>query len=153
MSQEIVLALDAMGGDQAPGIVLRGANIARVRYPDLRFVLFGDESAIQPVLRRFKKLALVCTVRHTEETVKSDDKLAVVLRQRRKSSMSLAVDCVGKGEAHGVVSAGNTGALMAFSKIVLKTLRADGSKQMHWNSSDPTEPDESLTRRLSQLVE
>ena len=77
MSQEIVLALDAMGGDQAPGMVLKGANIARLRYPDLRFVLFGDESAIQPGLSRFKKLAAVCTVRHTEETIKSDERLSV----------------------------------------------------------------------------
>ena len=104
MSQEIVLALDAMGGDQAPGMVLKGANIARLRYPDLRFVLFGDESAIQPVLSRFKKLAAVCTVRHTEQTIKSDERLSVVLRQRRKSSMSLAVDSVGRGESHGVPS-------------------------------------------------
>ncbi len=122
MSQEIILALDAMGGDQAPDMVMKGANIARVRHPDLRFILFGDEAKIAPLLRRFKKLAAVCTVQHTNETVLSDDKIAVVLRQRRNSSMSLAVKCVGKGEAHGVVSAGNTGALMALAKIGLKTL-------------------------------
>ena len=142
MSQEIVLALDAMGGDQAPGMVLKGANIARLRYPDLRFVLFGDESTINPVLKRFKKLAAVCTVKHTEETVESDEKLAVVLRKRRKSSMSLAVDSVGRGEAHGVVSAGNTGALMAFAKIVLKTL--PGIDRPAMGSIFPTQRGESV---------
>ena len=73
MGQEIILALDAMGGDEAPGMVLKGANIARLRYPDLRFVLFGNESVIHPVLTRFKKLATVCTIEHTDETIKSDE--------------------------------------------------------------------------------
>ena len=150
MSQEIVLALDAMGGDQAPGMVLKGANIARLRYPDLRFVLFGDESAIQPVLSRFKKLAAVCTVRHTEETIKSDERLSVVLRQRLKSSMSLAVDSVGRGESHGGVSAGNTGALMAFAKIVLKTL--PGIDRPAMGSIFPTQRGESVMLDLGANI-
>jgi len=150
MGQEIILALDAMGGDQAPGMVLKGANIARLRYPNLRFVLFGDESIIHPVLTRFKKLASVCTIQHTDETIKSDEKLSVVLRKRRKSSMSLAVDAVGRGEAHGVVSAGNTGALMAFVKIVLKTL--PGIDRPAMGSIFPTQRGESVMLDLGANI-
>jgi len=151
MSGEIVLALDAMGGDQGPEMVVKGANIARVRYPDLRFILFGDETAIRPVLGRFKKLASVSTVRHTEEAVQSDEKLQVVLRQRRNSSMSLAVDSVGKEEAHGVVSAGNTGALMAFSKLVLKTL--PGIDRPAMGSIFPTKRGESVMLDLGANID
>jgi glycerol-3-phosphate acyltransferase PlsX len=151
MSREIVLALDAMGGDQGPEMVIRGANIARVRYPDLRFVLFGNEAVVQPVLKRFKKLAPVCTLRHTEEVVGDDDKIQVALRQRRKSSMCLAVDCVGKEEAHGVVSAGNTGALMAFAKIVLKTL--PGIDRPAMSSIFPTQRGESVMLDLGANID
>ena len=151
MGQEIILALDAMGGDEAPDMVLKGANIARLRYPDLRFVLFGNESVIHPVLSRFKKLATVCTIEHTEETIKSDEKLSVVLRKRRKSSMSLAVDAVGRGDAHGVVSAGNTGALMAFAKIILRTL--PGIDRPAMGSIFPTQRGESVMLDLGANID
>ena len=151
MGQEIILALDAMGGDEAPDMVLKGANIARLRYPNLRFVLFGDESVIHPVLTRFKKLATVCTIEHTDETIKSDEKLSVVLRKRRKSSMSLAVDAVGRGDAHGVVSAGNTGALMAFAKIVLRTL--PGIDRPAMGSIFPTQRGESVMLDLGANID
>ena len=151
MGQEIILALDAMGGDEAPDMVLKGANIARLRYPDLRFVLFGNESVIHPVLTRFKKLATVCTIEHTEETIKSDEKLSVVLRKRRKSSMSLAVDAVGRGAAHGVVSAGNTGALMAFAKIILRTL--PGIDRPAMGSIFPTQRGESVMLDLGANID
>ena len=151
MGQEIILALDAMGGDEAPDMVLKGANIARLRYPDLRFVLFGNESVIYPELTRFKKLATVCTIEHTDETIKSDEKLSVVLRKRRKSSMSLAVDAVGRGDAHGVVSAGNTGALMAFAKIVLRTL--PGIDRPAMGSIFPTQRGESVMLDLGANID
>lgn len=122
MSGEIVLALDAMGGDQAPGVVIRGANVARLRHPELRFLLFGNEQRLKPLLEKFRKLSLACTIRHTEEVVEAGDKPSVALRQRKTSSMSLAIRAVHDGEAAGVVSAGNTGALMAIAKVVLKTL-------------------------------
>ncbi|HLB07496.1 MAG TPA: phosphate acyltransferase PlsX [Alphaproteobacteria bacterium] len=122
MGSEIVIALDAMGGDKAPGMVVRGASIARVRHPHLRFRLFGDERRLKPLVERFRRLAAACTIEHTEEVVEATDKPAFALRQRKGSSMSLAVRAVHEGRAAGVVSAGNTGALMAIAKVVLKTL-------------------------------
>ncbi len=111
-----------MGGDFAPRIVVRGANIARQRYPGVRFGLFGDERKIAPLLRRFPKLRNVISIRHTEEVVTADAKPSQALRQGRESSMRLAINAVRDGEAAGVVSAGNTGALMAMAKVTLKTL-------------------------------
>ena len=115
------IALDAMGGDDAPGMVVEGAELARSRHPDARFLLFGDEDRIAPYLARFRRLGEVCEVRHTGHAVAADEKPSQALRRGRESSMRLAIDAVREGLAGGVVSAGNTGALMAVSKFVLKT--------------------------------
>lgn len=122
MTATLTLAIDAMGGDKAPGIVLKGTDIARKRYPDTRFLLFGDERRIGPILKRFPKLKDRCEIRHTEESVSADDKPSQVLRRGRNTSMWKAIEAVKAGEAAGVVSAGNTGALMAIAKFVLRTV-------------------------------
>jgi glycerol-3-phosphate acyltransferase PlsX len=119
-----VIAIDAMGGDHAPDAVLRGANLARKRYPNTHFLLFGDEGTIEKGLSRIgmRGLRQVSTVRHAPEVVANEDPPVVALRQRRNSSMRLAINAVAEGEAECVVSAGNTGALMAMAKFVLHTL-------------------------------
>ena len=122
MDKRLTIALDAMGGDRAPEVVVKGANIARDRHPEVDFLLFGDEGRIQPLLRGLEKLGRVCTVRHTEVAVSGEDKPTSALRNGRRSSMRLAIDAVRDGDAAAVVSAGNTGALMAMAKVVLKTL-------------------------------
>ena len=122
MSASLTIALDAMGGDHAPQMVLEGANIARKRFPQVRYLVFGDEQRIVPLLDSVDGLREVCTVRHTPDAVSSTDKPSVALRTGRRSSMRMAIDAVDSGEANGVVSAGNTGALMAMSKIVLRTV-------------------------------
>jgi phosphate acyltransferase len=119
--QQITIALDAMGGDRAPDMVIRGAEIARQRLPDVHFLMYGDESQITPILERFSELAKVTTVHHTDEVVTGDCKPSQALRNGRNSSMRLAINAVHGGEADGIVSAGNTGALMAIAKFVLKT--------------------------------
>jgi glycerol-3-phosphate acyltransferase PlsX len=118
----ITLALDAMGGDRAPAMVLRGADIALERHPEARFLLFGDEARIAPLLAKLPRLAKATTLQHTEDVVLDDAKPSLALRTGRKSSMRLAIDAVADGRADGVVSAGNTGALMAMAKFALKTL-------------------------------
>lgn len=122
MSGSLVLALDAMGGDNAPDMVVAGANVARVRYPDLQFRLFGNSEKLEKLLRRFPKLSQVATVVASETVIDAAEKPSQALRHGRQSSMRLAIDDVSEGKARGVVSAGNTGALMAMSKIVLRTL-------------------------------
>ncbi len=111
-----------MGGDNAPRIVVRGADIARERHPDARFLFFGDEGQIEPLLKRSRRLQDAAEIHHTDEMVAADDKPSQALRRGRRSSMRLAINAVAEGAAAGAVSAGNTGALMAMSKVVLKTL-------------------------------
>ena len=118
----LVLALDAMGGDNAPTIVVDGAALARLRYPDIRFIFFGDEAKIAPLLASHSSLKSCSEIRHTPDVIPSDMKPSLALRQGRTSSMRLAINAVADGEACSVVSAGNTGALMATAKFVLKTL-------------------------------
>ena len=122
MSNRLVIALDAMGGDRAPSVVIDGAEIARERFPNVRFLMFGDRTRVKPLVDKYAKLAAATEYRHTTEMVKNEDKPSVALRSARQSSMRLAIDAVRDGEADCVVSAGNTGALMAIAKFVLKTL-------------------------------
>jgi glycerol-3-phosphate acyltransferase PlsX len=95
-----------MGGDFAPEIVVKGARLARVRYPDARFLFFGDEAKIAPFL--------------TADT--ADAKPSQVIRSGRQTSMWKAIEAVKNGDAAGVVSAGNTGALMAMAKLIMRPL-------------------------------
>jgi glycerol-3-phosphate acyltransferase PlsX len=111
-----------MGGDSAPHIVVEGAHLAREKYPQAKFIIYGDEALIRPLVKKYSGLGDVMDVRHTPDRIKSDDKPSVVLRTGRNSSMRLAIDAVAKGEANCVVSAGNTGALMAMAKFSLHVL-------------------------------
>lgn len=115
------LAIDAMGGDAAPEIVLDGLELAAERHPGARFLLVGDEARVGGALARRKRAAKVCSLRHAPEVISGDLKPTAALRMRG-SSMRMAIDAVAAGEAAGVVSAGNTGALMALAKIVIKTM-------------------------------
>jgi glycerol-3-phosphate acyltransferase PlsX len=111
-----------MGGDNAPDMVLKGAEIALVRHPELRFLLVGAEDRIVPLLGKLPKLKAASTVIHAEDVVTGDAKPSAALRTGKRSSMRLAIDAVAEGKADCAVSAGNTGALMAMAKVVLKTL-------------------------------
>jgi len=119
--EQYSLAIDAMGGDKAPDIVVEGLDLAAERHPAARFLLIGDEARLAPLLQRYRRAGRACTVLHTPDAIAGDTKPTVALRMR-KASMRLAIDAVAKGEAAGVVSAGNTGALLALAKIVVKTL-------------------------------
>jgi len=111
-----------MGGDEGVELVIPGAAKALTRRPDLRFRLFGDEKAVEPVLARYPKVREASTFEHCEIAVRMDDKPSQALRQgRRRSSMWRAIEAVKKGEADFAVSAGNTGALMAMAKFCLRT--------------------------------
>ena len=111
-----------MGGDNAPLCVIEGAAIALKEYSNIRFLFFGDSQKIQPLLKSRPPLAAVSQVIHTDIAVLADDKPSVALRRGAASSMRLAIDAVKEGKANCIISAGNTGALMAMSKLVFKTL-------------------------------
>ena len=118
----ITLALDAMGGDAAPRMVVAGADRALDDHPDVRFRLFGDRALLEPLLQGYPRLRARTELCHTDEVVADDAKPTTALRQARASSMRLAVDAVRRDEAAAAVSAGNTGALMAMAKVLLRTL-------------------------------
>src|SRR5712691_7188883 len=140
-----------MGGDQAPGIVLKGAEIALQRHPDVRFLLFGAEGAIRPLLVKSPSLGKAATLYHTSEVVAADAKPSLALRTGRRSSMRLAIDAGVDGRADGIVSAGNTGALMALAKFALKTL--PGIDRPAIASFFPTRRGESVMLDLGANVE
>lgn len=118
----LVISVDAMGGDSAPGIVVDGIERALDRHADARFLLFGRWIELAPLLRRCKRAAAAAEVRDTLDVIGAGEKPSAALRAGRNSSMRRAIDAVASGEAQAVVSAGNTGALMAMAKFVLKTL-------------------------------
>jgi glycerol-3-phosphate acyltransferase PlsX len=124
MGTPVTIALDAMGGDHGPSVVIPAAAIALVRHPDLRFILVGDEAKIARELEANPRVAEKSEIVHTDVAITMDAKPSQALRRGRwKSSMWLAIQAVRDGHADAVVSAGNTGALMAMSKFCLKTIK------------------------------
>jgi len=113
-----------MGGDHGPEVVIPGAAISLVRHPGLRFLAFGDEARIRRALEHHPEMAACVEIVHTDLTVSMDDKPSQAVRRGKGSSMWLALEAVREGRAQVAVSAGNTGALMAMSKLVLRPMAA-----------------------------
>ncbi len=123
MPNKVRIALDAMGGDHGPPIVVSGADRSLQHHSDSEFLLFGDAAQVAPLLDKYPRLKSVSRLIHTDVAVRMDDKPSQALRNGRwKSSMWLAIDAVKKGEADVAVSAGNTGALMAMARFNLRTM-------------------------------
>ncbi len=122
MPQPRRISLDAMGGDEGPAVVVPGAALALERHPELEFLLVGDQARIEPHLEAHVVLAARSRIVHTNIAIEMQDKPSQAVRRGRGSSMWLALDAVRTGEAEVAVSAGNTGALMAMAKLVLRTM-------------------------------
>ncbi len=120
--KKFTIALDCMGGDRAPQIVVEGADIIASTHDDVHFLFFGDEKRITPIINHCRNLKDRYTLIHTDDAISADEKPSSALRRGTKSSMRLAIDSVKNGESDVVVSAGNTGALMAISKVILRPL-------------------------------
>lgn len=116
-----IISLDAMGGDSAPQIVIDGASKALSNGVKCSFLVFGDERKIETLLLNHPQHKQYFKIIHTDEVITNEMKVVAAIRTLPKSSMRLAIDAVAKGEAAAVVSAGNTGAYMALSKLLLKT--------------------------------
>ena len=120
-AQKVRLALDAMGGDNAPACVVRGADIACGDHPHLEVVFYGDEARIRPLLSRSQHLSQAEII-HTDDAVSPDDTASQAVRRGKGTSMWMSIASVADGSADAVVSAGNTGALMAMAKLQLRTM-------------------------------
>ncbi len=121
--QTPVIAIDAMGGDAGVEMVISGIKIALEKSHNIHLVLVGDEVTIHKVLAEKQLITdSRISVRHASEVIFSDDSPASVLRNKKDSSMRVAINMVKSGEADACVSAGNTGALMGLARFILKTL-------------------------------
>ena len=114
----VILAIDAMGGDNAPDMIVGAIKLAQKKHRDLSFILFGDENRIRPLLANHANIE----IHHTTEYITSDMPPSEALRKSKASSMRLAIEAVKDGRADAVISSGNTGAYMALAKIILKTI-------------------------------
>ncbi|TAL84040.1 MAG: phosphate acyltransferase PlsX [Beijerinckiaceae bacterium] len=123
MIAPVRIALDAMGGDHGPEVIVSGAALALAQRPELSFTFFGDEAKVAPLVSAHPQLAGVSKISHAPVAVGMDEKPSQALRNgRRTSSMWLAIEAVKKGQADAALSAGNTGALMAMAKICLQMM-------------------------------
>lgn len=121
MTAPLVLSIDAMGGDDAPRAVIDGAaHFLKGRKRAVKYLFHGDEAQLKPLIANHAGLSDVSEIRHTESEVDMSAKPSEAVRRSRGSSMWNAVHAVKDGEAHVAVSAGNTGALMAISKVILR---------------------------------
>ncbi|MCB2014116.1 MAG: phosphate acyltransferase PlsX [Sphingobium sp.] len=122
MTNKPHIAIDAMGGDEGVRVMMAGVAEARRRHDGLRFTLFGDETRIKAALDNHPNLNAASEIAHCDGVVDANEKPATALRKANSTSMGLAIQAVKKGEAGAAVSAGNTGALMAMSKLALRTM-------------------------------
>ena len=123
MASPSLIAIDAMGGDGGPAVMVAGVAIAATRYSGQRFLLFGNEMAIRDQLAAHPRLADRVEVVHVEGTVSGEDKPSQAIRRAKSTSMGLAINAVKTQAAGAVVSAGNTGAMMAMAKLALRTMK------------------------------
>jgi glycerol-3-phosphate acyltransferase PlsX len=123
MSGSQTIAIDAMGGDMGPEMVVSSLDLIAARHPGWRFLLFGDQKKIEPLLSRVRLARSATEVRHSEISISMNDKPSQALRRGRgKSSMWHAIEAVRDSGAQVALSAGNTGALMAMATVILRTM-------------------------------
>ncbi|MDQ6419296.1 phosphate acyltransferase PlsX [Paenibacillus sp. LHD-117] len=111
------IAIDAMGGDHAPGLIVKGALEAAAEWPDTELLLVGDQAAIEPLLEGAKPSNI--TIHHADDVIGPDDEPVRAVRRKKGASMVVAGTLVKEGRAEAMLSAGNTGALMATGLLVV----------------------------------
>ncbi len=116
------IAIDAMGGDTGPAVMVAGAARAHQRRADLSFLMFGDRSAIQYEIDKFDGFAEACKIVHCDDVISGSEKPSQALRRAKTTSMGRAIAAVKANDAQAAVSGGNTGALMAMAKVALRTM-------------------------------
>lgn len=123
MSRKLTIAVDAMGGDHGPRVTVPAALKSARDYPNLNLILVGDEVLLRKALQgREEKFSGRIRIEHAPEVVEMTESPSKALRGKKQSSMRIAINLVKDGVADACVSAGNTGALMAIAKFVLKTI-------------------------------
>ena len=116
------IAIDAMGGDSGPAAMIAGAARAARLDPALVFTVYGDEKLVAAELDRHGGLRASVTVIHSPEAIEATEKPSQAIRRARTTSMGMAINAVKEADADAALSAGNTGAMMAMSKLALRTM-------------------------------
>ena len=116
------IALDAMGGDRAPRVIVEGAIQALREYKDLEIILVGDEKRVKKELSKYRTKGLSLSIIHASQVVEMDELPTTALRQKKDSSIMVSARLMKERKAQAIVSAGNTGAAMVATKVVLGTL-------------------------------
>ena len=116
------IAVDAMGGDDGVRVMVEGAALARRRHDQFKFLLVGDETRIKAALDRHPNLRGASEILHSEDVISGEERPSQALRRAKTTSMGMAINAVKATHAGAAVSAGNTGALMAISKLALRTM-------------------------------
>ena len=122
MAHEQIIAVDAMGGDTGPVTMLAGVALASERMPDLTFQLVGDEDAVRTALDPYPALKSRVSIVHAPEVITGEDRPSQAIRRAKTTSMGITIDLVKQKLVGAAVSGGNTGALMAMSKLALRTM-------------------------------
>jgi glycerol-3-phosphate acyltransferase PlsX len=123
LTQPLVISIDAMGGDHGPSMAIPAVRRALKELPEnVHFLLHGDEAQLAPAIARVPGAAGRVVIRHAERVIAMDEKPAQALRRGKGTSMWHAVEAVREGEAACAISAGNTGALMAISRLILRMI-------------------------------
>ncbi|MDK3016351.1 phosphate acyltransferase PlsX [Pseudodonghicola flavimaris] len=135
----IVISVDAMGGDAGPGVVVAGMDLSARKNPDIGFILHGPEDQLKPLVAKRRSLTGRVAFHDVTDVVTMEDKPSHIMRHGRGTSMWAAVEAVRDGDAHGAVSCGNTGALMALSMLCLRRLPGISRPAIaiHWPSRNP----------------
>ena len=120
LTQSLVISIDAMGGDHGPSVIIPACAAALRELPQARLLLHGDEAMLKAEMARHPGLAARSEIRHADRVIAMDEKPAQAMRRGKGTSMWAAVEAIREGQAIAAVSAGNTGALMAISKLVLR---------------------------------
>jgi glycerol-3-phosphate acyltransferase PlsX len=116
------IAVDAMGGDEGVRVMVGGAALARRKHDNFKFLLVGDQPKIEAALEAHPGMTAASEILHCDDVVDGEELPSRAIRRAKTTSMGLAVNAVKQGEAGAAVSAGNTGALMAMSKLALRTM-------------------------------
>ena len=122
MTTRINIAVDVMGSDKGPETIIEASSISKTRYPEIKYTYFGDSKLILKCVEKYKNLTNSCEIIHTDKEVLPEDKPSLALRKRKSTSMGRALSFLKEKKVEALVSAGNTGALMAISKLELRML-------------------------------
>ncbi len=122
MTKSPRIAIDAMGGDEGPRVMIAGAALARHRHERFKFLLVGDEAQIKAALDDHPNLRAASEILHTDQVVTGAEKISQALRKSKTSSMGLAIQALKNGDVSATVSGGNTAVMMAMAKMALRTM-------------------------------